>query len=112
MDIEAAAQVVRDEFHDDKHCILSDDECRDVARSIIAAAFPWRPVSEAIPRNVVVQARALDQPSSVVMLVVANGDTARSAIAGPARMGIEQRGRPVPLADLIEAGAEYRELLP
>ena len=50
MDIEAVVRSVREQFHDDKHCILDDEDCRESAREIIAAAYPWRPLVQS-PRD-------------------------------------------------------------
>jgi hypothetical protein len=108
MDIEEAAGAAY------KHGHLLDG---DAIRSIIAAAYPWRPLTADVPRGVALELRVPGVPGpgieSAMLFAVERGDAHISgvSVAVSGDVFAISPGRES-LPDLIEAGAEYRELLP
>ena len=109
MDVEEAAAAGYERGH------LLDG---DTIRAIIAAAYPWRPVSEDMPRNVVVQVRV---PGSDTVRLAAVHDVHGASVVetvalGRGWAGVGARGFVAldtprrELSVLIAAGAEYRML--
>ena len=97
------------------------EQMRDDLRAAIEAAFPWRPLTEDVVRNVTLQARLPGDEafkrSRIIQVYEENGFT----FVKDASIGLFDSNDPSwPVMDLrkwglrhlIAAGAEYRELLP
>ena len=112
MDVDAVLRVMRREIRSG----MTEEMALAFARTLLAAAFPWRPVSEDMPRNVAVQIRTSNgAPVWVAAAHDVHGATIVESVAMGAAWQFDEKivALTVPRQELtrfIELGAEYRML--